>query len=110
MSRKFHPSVLTANDLPGGAVVYLAPGRQWVHDIALAEILADRNRAEALLAWAETRTLEIIGACLAPIDPASHRPLANRERIRAAGPFSLPRTHAGTPNRKESRHVSARHL
>ncbi len=92
MPRPFRPSLITANHLPSGAVVYLAPRRRWVRSIARAEIFHEEETARARLAWARAgaQALTITGAQLAAVDPATRIPLANREKIRAAGPFSLP--------------------
>ena len=111
MPRAFRPSILTANDLLTGAVVYLSRDGSWTRDIAAARLLEDEARAGAALAAAEAMHGEIVAPFLAPVDPATLSPLATREMIRTHGPFTLPRARkAGTrkPTRQqEPHHVSA---
>ncbi len=113
MPRAFRPSILTANDLLTGAVVYCSRDGSWSRDIAAARLLEDEARARAALAAAEAEAEQggIVAPFLAPVDPATLSPLATRDMIRARGPFTLPRARkAGTRNptrQQEPRHVSA---
>jgi len=111
MPRAFRPSILTANDLLTGEVVYLADRRCWTRDIAAARLFEDEAGAKDALKAAEAEQGEIIAPFLAAVDPGTLMPLATREMIRARGPFTLPRARKpGTrePTRQqEPRHVSA---
>ena len=44
MAKAFQPSVITANDLLKGDVIYLC-GTEWVRDLAQAEVLTDEADA-----------------------------------------------------------------
>ena len=82
------PSVVTANRLASGAVVYLGPAGTWVDKIGAAEVAADK----AALATLETIAAKAADArevvTVYPIDVVieNGRPAAIsvREKIRAA--------------------------
>ncbi len=83
------PSVITANRLTDGVVVYLAPGGTWTEDISGATRGETDEEIKALEADAETgvRDRLIVGAYAMPIalrDDGSVDPISVRERIRAA--------------------------
>jgi hypothetical protein len=71
------PSVVTANRLNDGIVVYLAPGGGWTEDIAEAARAEGEDEVKALEAIADEAVRErlVIGT----VDPISVR-----ERIRAS--------------------------
>lgn len=83
------PSVLTANDLLSGAIVYWT-GSAWSRSI-LNAVRARDEAARADLtdvgAAAEAKNL-VVGAYLVALDDAGERPVALRERQRLAGPFA----------------------
>ncbi len=93
MSRPFVRSILSANDLLTGRVVYLTNTDGWTNDIRRAVVFDDKAEAIARLAWAEAQTHQVIAPVLAPVRGAAPFPTSNRDRLRATGPFSL----AGKP-------------
>ncbi|RMH42136.1 MAG: DUF2849 domain-containing protein [Alphaproteobacteria bacterium] len=92
MSRRFTPSVISANDLMTGRPVWLAADDRWVDDIARAEILEDEAHAEIRLLTANADSERVVGPALAPVrpGPAGPEPMTPRERIRARGGPSIP--------------------
>ena len=83
------PSVVTANRLTDGVVVYLAPGGAWTEDIAEASRGETDEEIKALEVEAETAVRErlVVGIYPMPIafrDDGSVDPISVRERIRAA--------------------------
>lgn len=81
------PSVVTANELRSGLVVYLGPQGRWVRDLADASIAVsaidlERFEAEALAAVAAT---EVTAVYAMPVRVSDGRaePVSVRERIRA---------------------------
>jgi hypothetical protein len=86
MPKSFQPSVITANALLEGDVVYLR-GTDWVRDLAQAEVLTDEADAEIRLFEASARTGEVVGVYLSPVDTAQGiAPTHFREAFRATGP------------------------
>lgn len=87
MSSPFKPSVITANALLEGDVVYLN-GTDWVRDLSQAEVLTDEADAELRLLEASARAAEVVGVYLSPVDTSasSPRPTHFREAFRATGP------------------------
>ena len=88
------PSIVTANRIGDGAVVYLAPGAQWTVDIKEAEVAADKAALAALeavaaQAAAEQRVVAVYGMEVGLSDgrPA---PLSMREKIRAQRGPTIP--------------------
>ena len=82
------PSVVTANDLRSGAVVYLATDGRWVERLADAAVAADgealkRFEALALAAVEETAVTAVYAFDVALVD-GWPLPVSVRERIRAA--------------------------
>ena len=87
MPKDFKPSVITANDLLVGDVVYLN-GTDWVRDLAQAEVLTDEADAEIRLLEAAARAAEIVGVYLIPVTTAKGgiQTTHFREAFRATGP------------------------
>lgn len=87
MPQSFPPSVITANALLEGDVVYLR-GAEWVRDLACAEVLSDEADAQLRLIEASARSAEVVGVYLAPVDTSqgSVAPTHFREAFRAKGP------------------------
>jgi len=88
MTRHFTPSVLTANDLLEGDVIYLAPSGDWVRDLAHARLFTDARAATEALDIAEGQQDRLVGAYLAPAKPGATGPKPGhfREAFRAKGP------------------------
>jgi hypothetical protein len=88
MSRKFTPSVLTANDLLEGDVIYLAPSGAWVRNVKEARLFTDAREAAEALDMAEGQQDRLVGAYLAPAQPGPDGPAPGhfREAFRAQGP------------------------
>src|ERR1700757_218900 len=86
-------SVVTANRLRDGQVVWLAPGGHWVDGIAGAEVfnngLIDEAIARARIFEERRVVLGIYGVELDPAHPGTV-PVTERERIRADGPSVRP--------------------
>lgn len=83
------PSVVTANRLDDGIVVYLAPGGAWTEDIVEAARAESEDEVKALEATAEeaVRDRLVISVYPMPIevkDDGSVDPISVRERIRAS--------------------------
>ncbi len=82
------PSVVTANRLRDGIVVYLAPDGNWVEEIGCARIAETEDEVSALEAQAAeaVKAREVVAAY--PMDVALNEgvvdPLSVRERIRAS--------------------------
>jgi hypothetical protein len=81
------PSVVTANRLIDGIVVYLAPDGGWVEELARAKLAdtEDETKAlesEAAKAVAERRVVAVYPMEVALVDGAVD-PLSVREKIRA---------------------------
>ncbi|MEQ6204221.1 DUF2849 domain-containing protein [Sulfitobacter sp. HNIBRBA2951] len=88
MPKAFKPSVITANALLLGDVVYLR-GTTWVRDLAEAEVLHDEAQANARLEGAATLAGEqVVGVYLMPVseDSGTPTPAHFREAFRARGP------------------------
>ncbi|WGD28879.1 DUF2849 domain-containing protein [Ancylobacter sp. WKF20] len=88
------PVTVTANRLTDGAVVWRTADGGWSADLADAAIVTTSDAAIALLAAAQQRDIEAVGAYVAPVllgEDGSVQPGNLRERIRVAGPtFELP--------------------
>ncbi len=87
MSRTFKPSVITANALLEGDVVYLGL-RDWVRDLADAEVLTDEAVADIRMIEASAQSDRVVGVYLAEIDATgtTATPVHFREAFRATGP------------------------
>ena len=82
------PSVVTANRLTDGIVVYLAPDGSWVEDIARARIASTENETKALedVAAKDVKARKVVAVYpmeVALVDGAVD-PLSVREKIRAS--------------------------
>jgi hypothetical protein len=83
------PSVVTANRLTDGIVVYLAVDGEWTEEIANARVADDEAETKALEAIADNAVRERIVVGPYPMavglkDDGAIDPLSVRERIRAA--------------------------
>lgn len=87
MPKAFTPSVITANALLEGDVVYMGPDG-WVRDLAAAEVLTDEADADLRLIEASTQSDAVVGVYLAAVDTtgATPAPTHFREAFRATGP------------------------
>ena len=96
MPRPFPPSIVTANDLRDGRVIYLAADDAWVRDIARAEVIEDEAVAQLRLLDAERQSGTVVGAALVEVRPGLEgpRPAHIREAFRAGGPTN---TAGGRP-------------
>ena len=82
--------MLIASRLSDGRVVFLATGEQWVEDLQLGTLVADKDEAERLLliglaAEAANQVVEPYLIAVETID-GKRRPSDWRESIRACGP------------------------
>jgi len=88
MSRDFVPSVLTANDLFEGDVVYLTASGHWSRHHSEALLFTEQQAAAEALAAAQAQPERLVGPYLA----AAHsgidgpEPAHFREAFRARGP------------------------
>ncbi len=91
MSKSFQPSVITANALLEGDVVYLR-GDAWVRELSQAEVLTDEADAQLRLIEAAGRASEVVGVYLAAVDTSKGgiAPTHFREAFRARGPSNHP--------------------
>jgi Protein of unknown function (DUF2849) len=80
------PSILNANDLPSGDVVYWS-GHDWVREIATAMIVLDADAAE-MLGKEAVAARRVIDPYLVEVtlDKGFPWPVRPREQIRATGP------------------------
>jgi len=87
MPKSFQPSVITANDLLVGDVVYLN-GTEWVRDLAQAEVLTDEADAEIRLLEAAGQVADVVGVYLITVAMAEGTIQTThfREAFRATGP------------------------
>lgn len=92
MPRPFSPSVVTANALIEGDVVYLTADDRWSRRLGEAEVLTDEAHAQLRLLEAEAQAGRVVGAYLAEVvpTPAGPRPAHFREAFRARGPSNYP--------------------
>lgn len=88
MSRRFAPSVVTANDLRAGCVVYLTAEDRWTRDLREAELIEDEAHAAIRLLDAQGQPGRVVGAALTEARRGRDgpEPATLREAIRAAGP------------------------
>ncbi|KEJ90267.1 DUF2849 domain-containing protein [Sulfitobacter donghicola] len=87
MAKAFKPSVITANDLLEGDVVYLS-GADWVRALSDAEVIADEAEANDRLTKASARAAEVVGVYLTPVatEDGTIQTTHFREEFRATGP------------------------
>ncbi|MEM8578483.1 MAG: DUF2849 domain-containing protein [Pseudomonadota bacterium] len=84
MPKAFKPSVVTANDLLKGDVIYQTP-TGWTRRLEEAEILTDEAHAQLRLIEATQETGRLVGAYLAEVTPEGE-PTHFREDFRRTGP------------------------
>lgn len=88
MSRPFPPTVVTANDLRTGSVVYLGARGRWTDDLARARVAASAEALDELerAAHAALRRDEVVSvyAMDVSVRDGVPRPNSVREAIRAA--------------------------
>ncbi len=88
------PTVVTANRLSDGVVVWLAAAGRWSTDITEAQVVTTSDDALRLLDLANGDENHAVGAYPASValsDDGIPLPANLRERIRVAGPtFSVP--------------------
>jgi len=91
MPKAFKPSVITANALLEGDVVYLGT-RDWVRDLDDAEILTDEAVADIRMLEASAQSDLVVGVYLAEVGISGGTPKPNhfREAFRATGPSNYP--------------------
>ncbi|MEP9348289.1 DUF2849 domain-containing protein [Xanthobacter sp. KR7-225] len=83
------PTVVTANRLADGAVVWLGKGGRWTDRIAEAEVATTADAALHLLDLAHADERAAVGAYPATVALSAAgvpQPATLRERIRTAGP------------------------
>ena len=87
MARKFTPSIVTANALLEGDVIYLTADDQWTRDVERAELIDDEAHAQVQLVFAE-QDGDVVGAYLAGARSSATGPVPVhfRETFRATGP------------------------
>ena len=88
MSLRFTPSVVTANDLFEGDVVYLTASGAWSRVHSRAQLFTEEAPAQAALMQAQAQPERLVGAYLAPArnGPNGPEPAHFREAFRARGP------------------------
>ena len=81
------PTMIIANRLVDGLVVFQAAAGEWTETIADGQAFATESGAEAALATALADPV-VIDPCLIEIEnnDSTHEPVAIRESIRAHGP------------------------
>lgn len=88
MSRRFTPSVITANALLSGEVVWLSADNQWTTSPHEAALFTAPEPADARLEWAQAQAHTIVGPYLAAAKqgPDGPEPTHFREAFRRRGP------------------------
>jgi predicted NAD/FAD-binding protein len=89
------PTVVTANRLSDGQVIYREASQGWTTRLDAAAVVTTTEAARELLAAAAREETVAVGAYAAPVEISDGRiePGNLRERIRAGGPtFALPTT------------------
>ncbi len=82
------PSVVTANRLGDGAVIYRTARNQWTTDLAAAAIVSNTNSASELLTSAKADGTGAVDVYVAPVKIEEDRVVPGnlRELIRMRGP------------------------
>lgn len=85
---RFAPSVVTANALLEGDVVYLTADDRWTRSHAEAELIEDEAVAQLRLLHAQRQSNLVVGAYLAEArkGPNGPEPVHFREQFRTRGP------------------------
>lgn len=101
MPKAFAPSVVTANALLEGDVVYLTEADTWTRSLSQAAVLTDEADAQLRLVEASARADEIVGVYLAEValSDAGPQPTHFREDFRRTGPSNY------AHGKQESPHV-----
>jgi hypothetical protein len=88
MSRRFTPSVITANALLSGEVVWLSADNQWSALPHEAALFTDSAQADERLEWTKTQAHVVVGPYLAAAKagPDGPEPTHFREAFRRRGP------------------------
>jgi len=88
VSRRFTPSVVTANALLSGEAVWLSADSRWSANPQEAVLFTDAAQADARLEWALTQGHTVVGAYLAAakVGPDGPEPTHFREAFRRRGP------------------------
>ena len=89
MRKTKYPQIISANALLSGAVVYLRKDGGWSSKLSDAWVLEPGKETDALLAKAESRSDEIVGAYLSDVEYSAGgdvSPLHFREVFRSKGP------------------------
>ena len=88
MPKPFEPSVVTANHLLVGDVIYLTDKDSWSRDLAEAEIIDDEAHAQIRLLHAQAQTDVVVGAYLTTVTVTADGPQPThfREEFRRTGP------------------------
>jgi hypothetical protein len=103
MAKSFQPSVITANALIEGDVIYLQ-GDTWVRDLDSAEVLTDEAHAEIRLLEASARASEVVGVYLMPVGTADGgiQTTHFREAFRATGPSNYDHGKQSEPKQEQA--------
>jgi uncharacterized protein DUF2849 len=82
------PSVVTANRLGDGAVVYRTARNQWTTDLAAAAVVSNTNAASELLTSAKADGRSAVDVYVAPVKVEDDQVVPGnlRELIRMRGP------------------------
>ncbi|WP_372841015.1 DUF2849 domain-containing protein [Phaeovulum sp.] len=96
MAQHAPATVVTANALRSGKVVWLTASDDWSHEMRAACVYLDAAQAEAALARAQARMGEVVGCYLAEVRPTPQgpEPLHFREVFRRDGPSHAARIPA----------------
>lgn len=92
------PTVVTANRLADGAVVWLGRGGRWTERLAEAEVATSAEAVHQLLDIAHADEDTAVGAYPATValsDTGIPQPATLRERIRSTGPTVAPSFQPG---------------
>jgi hypothetical protein len=92
MAKTFVPSIVSANDLMIGDVVYMTAAGDWTRLLEEAGVAADEATAADLLTRAQGQPSVVVDPYLAEValDGPAPRPLHFREAFRARGPSHRP--------------------
>ena len=93
MARPVPATVVTANALRSGRVVWLTATDDWSVQMRAARVFLDTAEAEAALARAQARTGEVVGCYLTRVRPTPQgpEPVHFRESFRRDGPSAAAR-------------------
>lgn len=93
------PSIISANRLIDGRIVFLAPSGEWTHEVAAAARYADQAALSAGLARAhadQAANVVVEIEAVALREEADALPITLRDRIRLTGPSIF---QSGAPDR-----------